>query len=217
MDPAKNEFLAVVDRLKTMNADPDAMADYEAGEEQRRAATITEVLRQDGVPRRLRGSVGSGATTQATAAVDGWAASGGWCLCMSGPAGVGKSFAAGYWLWRRIVDDRRNTDPNNKKRWFPAMRLAAVSSYGQELEDLCGVAALVIDDLGVEYTDERGAFLSKLDYLLDSRYSEERPTIITTNLDLASFSRRYTERVVDRIREGGSFRRIEGKSQRGGS
>ena len=102
-----------------MNKGGEDLAKYEADEKRRAAVTIADVLKQDGIPKRIRGAVSAGDQTPATEAVDQWMGRGGWCLCLSGQAGVGKSFAAGYWLWRRAVDEGRGTSQRNKKRWFP--------------------------------------------------------------------------------------------------
>jgi DNA replication protein DnaC len=64
---------------------------------------------------------------------------------------------------------------------------------------------LVIDDLGAEYSDSKGFFASLFDEVVNARYENMRPTILTTNLDVEGFAARYGERIVDRIREAGRF------------
>lgn len=56
---------------------------------------------------------------------------------------------------------------------------------------------LILDDLGTEYET---AFNSATIYnILNTRLNSGKPTIISTNLDLAGISKRYDERVVSRI------------------
>ncbi len=61
---------------------------------------------------------------------------------------------------------------------------------------------LALDDLAVEFLDDKGMFEFVLDALLDARWSAELPTVITTNLNLAEFSERFGERIVSRLRDG---------------
>ena len=64
------------------------------------------------------------------------------------------------------------------------------------------IPILVIDDLGVEYIDKNGFFLSRLDELIDARWGNFKRTIITTNLNRKDFQDRYDQRITDRIRQG---------------
>lgn len=174
-----------------------------------------DILKTDGVPKRFRRAMPMADVTEATENVAIWRKTGGWCLMLSGPTGVGKSFAAAKWLWDHAVARRRRPHPMASRRWYPAVLLARLSQFDEEIEELNTRATLVIDDLGVEYADKTGNFRSRLDYLLDARYSEERPTIITTNLSPDHVSSRYGVRIVDRIRDGGGFCSIRSGSRRG--
>jgi DNA replication protein DnaC len=73
---------------------------------------------------------------------------------------------------------------------------------------------LVVDDMGVEFIDERGAYQSLLDEVINDRYANRRPTLLTTNLDAESFKARYGERIADRIRECGKFVSVGAASMR---
>ena len=123
-----------------------------------------------------------------------------WCLVLSGPKGCGKSTAAAYYLWDNT--SFQVNCPPRIQRWWTAAKVARVSSYNTELENLMKTPVLVIDDLGVEYLDKNGHFNHRLDELIDARYSNFRKTIITTNLNKADFKDRYGLRITDRIREG---------------
>lgn len=75
---------------------------------------------------------------------------------------------------------------------------------------------LIIDDVGVEpYSTDKEFTIGTWDYLIDERYSWCRPTIITTNLTPTEFSNRYNLRILDRIKGGGIWFSISGKSLRG--
>lgn len=58
---------------------------------------------------------------------------------------------------------------------------------------------LVLDDLGVEKPSD--STREKLYSILDYRYSNMRPTVITTNCDMNELVNRIGERIVDRIQE----------------
>lgn len=73
---------------------------------------------------------------------------------------------------------------------------------------------LVIDDLGGEYSGEKGWNSRVFNGLLDHRYSSSLKTIITTNLTASRFKDDYGERVTDRIREAGRWVTLGGTSVR---
>jgi DNA replication protein DnaC len=213
-EPTKDMINRVVAKLRA-NHSPELTAQWEEAESQRRARSLFEVMTSDGVPKRFRNSLPLPEQTTALAAVRQWMGESLWSLVVSGPKGVGKSFAAAWWLWTVAVATGRAPHAQAKRRWFPAVLLARMSQYGEDLEALNRLPALVIDDLGVEFNDKTGSFRSRMDYLLDARYGEELPTLITTNLAAEAFERRYGERVLDRIRDGGSFVAIREESRRG--
>lgn len=139
-----------------------------------------------------------------------------WCIVLAGPKGCGKSTAAGFYLWGKTMTSLNS--PPKTRRWWTASRLARVSGFNNEFEPLIQVPTMVIDDLGVEYLDKNGYFSHRLDEIIDERYSNFRPTIITTNLNGRDFRERYGDRVIDRIREGfphgGAYIEISHKSLR---
>jgi DNA replication protein DnaC len=122
-------------------------------------------------------------------------------MVLAGNTGVGKSVAALLWLI-----DRANGKPECL-RWVQSGDLARGYAYDQEaFESVAGVYALVIDDLGVEYLDDRGRYLSTLDELLSRRFARMRKTMMTTNIvDPAIFADRYKERITSRTHEDGAF------------
>jgi len=87
-----------------------------------------------------------------------------------------------------------------------ASTFAATSRYdAKHRETVFAAPALVLDDLGAEYLDDKGSFLVDLDELIDTFYANRRPLLITTNLDRDRFYQRYGSRIRDRLRECGAF------------
>lgn len=74
----------------------------------------------------------------------------------------------------------------------------------------CGI--LLLDDLGVEYQDERMS--SRLDDILDARINHRLMTVVTTNMTAQEFQRRYAERVWSRIHEHGDYVELDAPDMR---
>jgi DNA replication protein DnaC len=129
-------------------------------------------------------------------------------LVLSGQPGCGKTTAAAVWAQRR----------NQAPAFVRATTFASSSRYDRDTRDAWLHAnALVLDDLGAEYADAKGNFLVDLDELIDTFYGDKRPLLITTNCTDVEFKQRYGARIVDRIRECGSFFGIRTTSLRGKS
>ena len=127
------------------------------------------------------------------------------CLVISGGAGCGKTSGVCAYL----IEQHRGmfVDVSEIK--------TAVFSYDFDfLDDIKKCDILVIDDLGLEHKDESGFFASIVDEIFNTRYSQDKITLITTNLNIDGFRERYGERVIDRIREWGSFIETKEKSFR---
>jgi DNA replication protein DnaC len=127
-------------------------------------------------------------------------------LVLSGPKGCGKTVAAAWWALRRS--------------WPPVFlrstTFAASSRYDTEKRDAWFKAsALVLDDLGTEYADQKGNYLVDLDELVDVFYGDMRPLVITTNCTRERFAERYGGRIMDRLREAGAWFSMSGESRRG--
>lgn len=73
---------------------------------------------------------------------------------------------------------------------------------------------LVVDDMGGEYSDDKGWSVKVFNGLLDHRYSSGLKTIATTNLQRERFAADYGERITDRIRETGRWLTLGGQSVR---
>ncbi len=79
---------------------------------------------------------------------------------------------------------------------------------------ICSAPLVVLDDLGTEKRDEKGAFQSAVSELIDRVYSNRRRMIVTCNLTREVFAKVYGEREFDRIREVGKWSDIAGQSVR---
>lgn len=143
-----------------------------------------------------------------------------WCLVLSSSKGAGKSVAAGLWMLQSGAESIRYYDNHGNAEeapsWLSVSKFARLDGYNGTFDRICDhPGPVVLDDIGSEYNDSKGWFLQAFDAFVDARYSQYRPTLITTNLSGEDFKRRYSERVVDRIREGGSYYEFDGESMRG--
>lgn len=167
------------------------------------------------------------APTPAMQVAQNWLTSEAWGLLMLGGVGRGKSQAAA-WLHLRLREEaiRVAQAPGVYERpgdvlWLRARVLQQLPWH--EREKVLGRCApaygLVVDELGAEDTNT----IQTLSDLLEDRGDQCRHTVITTNLDRASFGERYGDRLVDRLRAGGLNQRglarwaveISGESLRG--
>ncbi len=78
---------------------------------------------------------------------------------------------------------------------------------------LRNVSLLVLDDLGSE-SRSRDWVIDKVESIVSYRYSHNKSTIITSNLNLAEMEETYTMRILDRLRESAAFVMFEGESFR---
>jgi DNA replication protein DnaC len=116
-------------------------------------------------------------------------------LVLFGPVGVGKSHAA-------VAAVRPSHEYGAEVRFLPAVELLDLlkpPSPASTLYQLASVDVLVIDELGAEratdWTDER------LYALVNRRWLEELPTVVTTNLPgRTAMQEALGERVFSRLR-----------------
>lgn len=98
------------------------------------------------------------------------------------------------------------------------------NSYGKEgelniIRALANADLLIIDDLGVEQKTEWS--VTRIYNIIDSRYRNGLPTIITTNLSLTEIEDKYSKRTYDRLiemctpvlNEGISIRKDKGREK----
>lgn len=181
-------------------------AEEEREEARDRERALVARMADAGWPRRaIEAAQAADAKKPAVERVLRWDAESECVLVLSGPPGCGKTTAACVWALRQS--------------WPPAFlratTFAASSRYDHERRSAwLGASALVLDDLGSEYADTKGNFLVDLDELMDTFYGDKRPLIITTNCQLEDFKSRYGARIVDRLRECGSWYSVSGQSLR---
>lgn len=207
-------FDAFMVRLEAWSRTPDGIAHdaevastrtREVAEERTRQQR--EIVERAGIPLRYVELLERGATsmTEAVAEVNRDKA----LIILAGKSGCGKTHAACSWLWDFIHAD---VTPARWPRFVPAGDLPRIDE--RDLFALRNAPRLVIDDLGMEYADDKGFFSTVIDRLLDWRYANLRPTVITTNLRLEVFKLRYQIRIWDRIREAGAYVEISNESLR---
>jgi len=114
------------------------------------------------------------------------------CLLLTGPTGVGKSFAAvaalralghgGFW-------------------YFPALCTELLVGENREITRRRAKESpfMIFDDLGVEYAKDGGLIETFLDEIIWHREGNMRATIITTNLTVEQLKGRLSDRIVDRF------------------
>jgi DNA replication protein DnaC len=152
-------------------------------------------------------------------------------LLLLGGVGTGKSLAA---CWTLLSQRRQKTrDPVTGQdlpvpgeidfgliKFTRASEIARLSVFDDRdtWDDLRTVHFLVVDDLGVEA--ETPLWTERVGELVDVRYGEELPTVITSNLDAAAFRARYGARIASRVNSdgivancGAGDRRAAGKAQ----
>lgn len=121
-------------------------------------------------------------------------------LVLFGPTGTGKSHAA-------VAAARLRFDLGDEVAFWPVVELLDGLRPGSDLDIWDRVVydtdCLVLDDLGAsratEWTDER------LYALVNRRWLDERPTVVTTNLDPDALAPAIGERMFSRIVGSGAL------------
>jgi DNA replication protein DnaC len=121
----------------------------------------------------------------------------GW-LVLVGPSGCGKTHIAAAIAGRSIEKGQAAlfmVVPDLLDHLRAAYQPDAEAGYDELFEMVRNAAVLVLDDLGVQ--SKTPWVEEKLFQLINHRYSAQLPTVITTNLDLASFEARVQTRLSD--------------------
>lgn len=144
--------------------------------------------------------------TTALRAVKEWSTARASMLVLAGDVGTGKSLAAAWacydWLVRTATKNPWGQTVTREERiWIAAPHLARLKPWCDEVKECEAAGFLVIDDMGEE--EGTSSSMPMLASLVTTRLSYGRPTIITTNLDGATFRERYGERLIDRLRQSG--------------
>lgn len=173
-----------------------------------RSGLIKELIDTAGIPVRYMNAVlneKTAVTKQLKKLKDGSA------VILSGGYGCGKSYGVCAYLIKKIKDNNGEIsgiiiDANKLYN-----RLKREPKY---IDEISYQSILIIDDLGMEYDPQTGYFYSLLDEIINDRYNSSWTTIITTNLNKKKFKDRYSGRIIDRLKEWGSFFESNEKSFR---
>jgi len=144
-------------------------------------------------------------------------------LVLAGRPGCGKTFAAAWLLAQDFGDAFMGVLGSSwpgelHARFVDVGEVSGLPLYGpgaEVFDRLRRCQVLAIDDVGMEYVDSKGAWLSRFDQLLNARYAANLRTILTTNMPAGDFKAQYGERIADRIRDAGTYANVDGESLRG--
>ena len=127
-------------------------------------------------------------------------------LLFSGDTGLGKTFLSAC-IARAVADSGHSVVYESAGHLFANMERAKFSGDEQARRDsekyaVCDL--LIVDDLGTEMP---GQFVTAALYnIINDRLLENRPTIISTNLNTDDLGRRYSPQIASRLR--GAYRRV---------
>ena len=114
-----------------------------------------------------------------------------------GTPAVAKRFAAA--MAERLIERDRNVLVISAYRMLEMLRKSYFENDDSAAE-LLDAEILMIDDLGSEPLMQN-VTIEQLFYLLNERQNRNLSTVISTNLDMAKFRERYTERIASRLRD----------------
>jgi DNA replication protein DnaC len=137
-------------------------------------------------------------------------------LILSGPTGLGKTVTA-VAIANAIYDQAFDADPKNwidqkkvvlaRRTWFVTGHQLVESRrstpLGRGIPELVGhaydAAVLILDEVGYEPRDE------VVFSVIDERYRDGAPTIVTSGLDMAGLRARYGDAAIRRLTDLGEF------------
>jgi hypothetical protein len=127
-------------------------------------------------------------------------------LALTGGVGSGKTLAAMH-----VAVEAGGSRPG----FIRSTRFERMGRYERELQAwLDARTMLVLDDVGVEFLDGKGAYLSLLDELVDQAWGDRRRLVITANLSPTELAKRVGERVWSRIADVGMVGQCGGEDMR---
>jgi len=215
-EPERIGDTAVIDDMRAAVARRAAAADEDIRLAEDRAAAqallgrltgVRETRWRDLIPRKFWHATVTDLEGDARDAADRWVIGGMAAnVILLGPTGVGKShtavalaraaFDAGMTVrFVSTVEILEGLRPGGGVRWRPDR-----------------VDVLILDDLGVEKpTDWSGA---TLDGIIDRRWKDDRPTIVTSNLDATELEMHVGPRLWSRLYDGAVRHRVVGDDRR---
>lgn len=125
---------------------------------------------------------------------------------ISGGPGSGKTWAAVRW-----ASEHGGRTP----LFMRAQAFASIGRYDMAYRNRwLSASSVVFDDLGAEYCDAKGNFMADLDELIDVYSGRYARMVITTNLTPTAFKKRYSARIVSRVRGKARWRSIKSNDMR---
>ena len=133
-------------------------------------------------------------------------------LYLWGPVGSGKTYAA-YAIKKRIAEMGITTRLMSAPAMFDMIRDDFDHKDSFNLERiLANRGILIIDDLGAEKPSE---WVSETVFkIINKRYEEMIPTVITSNLELGELAPRFGDRIPSRIAEMCDIIKLDGADRR---
>lgn len=122
-------------------------------------------------------------------------------LVLTGSTGLGKTFLL-HAMAERLIERDINVLLISAYRMLEILRKSYFEN-DQGSAELMDADVLMIDDLGSEPMMQN-VTVEQLFYLLNERQNRNLATVISTNLDMARFRERYTERIASRLRDSRS-------------
>ena len=127
-------------------------------------------------------------------------------LLFSGNTGLGKTFLSAC-IARAVADQGYSVVYESAGHLFSALEKARFEANDENRRAAAKYTEcelLIVDDLGTELP---GQFVTAALYsLINDRLLENRPTIISTNLNVDELARRYNPQIASRLR--GSYKRV---------
>lgn len=118
-------------------------------------------------------------------------------LIITGPIACGKSYLAA--CVHRALHDREIF-----ALWLNALSIKGIGDSPERLRQIAGsVPVLVLDDLGKVHPGKQVSWVEECYYaVVDARYREERPTVVTTEWRSDALAERVGSSVVTRLEHG---------------
>lgn len=127
-------------------------------------------------------------------------------LLLSGKSGLGKTYLL-HAIAHRLVERDRMPVYTSAYHLLEVARRAYFENDSEKLAEMMNAPILLIDDLGTEPMLQN-VTIEQLFNLINERQLKRRHTVISTNLTMAEFKQRYTERIASRLLDESSWRRL---------
>ena len=119
-------------------------------------------------------------------------------IIFMGDSGVGKTFASSC-IANYLMENGKTVLIINFGLYLNRVKREWAEAENDVLNYIKLCDLLIIDDFGSERNTEFA--IEKAFLLIDTRYRSEKPTIITTNLNLYQLERKFTTKIKSRIEE----------------